>query len=156
MTPNCPNWPKNDSKLPKWPKNYPKWPKNYHQLKKIAELYLQYLQLFSSLRLGSKSEPCARTNVKWASVHSHSNLGDSNSIGQRRCHFTLWFLRSFPFCATFYHCFTAVVLPRTAVWHIGITGTPYQGYRLQRDLQKHFNGICKDRKGRKNNVVEDL
>ena len=25
--------------------------------------------------------------------------------GQRRCHFILWFLRSFPLCATFYHCF---------------------------------------------------
>ena len=49
MTQNFPNWPKNDPKLPKWPKNDPKWPKNKHKLKKIAQIYLQHLQLFASL-----------------------------------------------------------------------------------------------------------
>ena len=63
MTKNCPKWPQNDPKLPKWPQNDPKWPKNYYQLKKIAQIYLQHLQLFASLDIfllakKSGSKPC--------------------------------------------------------------------------------------------------
>ena len=82
-----------------------------------------------------------RTNVKWAAVARNSNLCDSNSIGQRRCHFMLWFLRSFPLCATFYHCFTALF--RSCL-----------GLRLWRALSCPISGqwgdckeICKDKWG---------
>ena len=51
VTQNNPKWQKmTQNGKKKWPKmakkNDPKWPKNWHQLKKIAQIYLQHLPPF--------------------------------------------------------------------------------------------------------------